>query len=269
MSTRQGAARIDEDDLHALVDGRLPAPEAAELRSRLAGDPHQQATVNAWVAQRDALRRAFARPELETTPASLLAVAEHAQELRDAAHQWTRWAGIAASVVLAFGLGWFTSTEYGTHFGPASPGQQFAKQASIAYVVYQPEVKHPVEVTADQQQHLVQWLSKRLGRPLKIPDLRGDGFELLGGRLLPGENGARAQFMFQNNAGQRVTLYLGAVKDGDRNLNTKETAFRFIDDGPVPGFYWVDQGFGCALTGPLPRGKLLELAHTVYKQSES
>jgi anti-sigma factor RsiW len=28
----------------------------------------------------------------------------------------------------------------------------------------------------------------------------------------------------------------------------------------------MDQGFGCALTGPLPRGELLDLAHTVYKQ---
>ncbi len=30
--------------------------------------------------------------------------------------------------------------------------------------------------------------------------------------------------------------------------------------GPVPGFYWVDQGFGYALTGPLSRDRLLQLA---------
>ncbi|HUR88241.1 MAG TPA: anti-sigma factor [Ramlibacter sp.] len=264
MSTRQGAARIDEDDLHALVDGRLPAGEAAELRRRLAADPHQEATVSAWTAQRDALRRAFAQPELETTPAPLLAAAERAQELRHSAMNWTRWAGIAASVVLAFGLGWFGSIEYAARYMAPSPAQQFAKQASVAYVVYQPEVRHPVEVDAAQQQHLVQWLSKRLGKPLKVPVLTQQGYELLGGRLLPGEGGARAQFMYQNAAGQRLTLYIGAVKAG--SAGSQETSFRFLEDGPVPGFYWVDQGFGYALSGPLPRNALHNIAKIVYDQ---
>src|SRR4051812_45009192 len=125
MSTRQGATRIDEDDLHAFVDGRLPAPEAAELRSRLLADPQQQATVNAWAAQRDALRRTFDTPELDTTPAPLLAVAERAQELRESAHNFTRWAGMAASVLVAFGLGWFGSIEYATRYNTPSPVVQF------------------------------------------------------------------------------------------------------------------------------------------------
>jgi anti-sigma factor RsiW len=267
MNTRTAPGRIDEDDVHAFVDGRLPAGEAAELKLLLQGQPERQATVDAWVAQREALRRAFQQPELDTTPAPLLAAAERAQELRESAAQWTRWAGMAASVALAFGLGWFGNNEYGTRFGTRSPAQQFARQAAVAYVVYQPEVKHPVEVTAAQQEHLVQWLSKRLARPLKLPDLKADGYELLGGRLLPGENGARAQFMYQNAGGQRVTLYLGAVKDGTK-AEAKETAFRFVDDGPVPGFYWVDQGFGYAISAPLPRGQLLELAHKVYQQLE-
>jgi anti-sigma factor RsiW len=268
MSTRSSpGARIDEDDLHALVDGRLPEPEAAQLRARLASDPQQQATVNAWTAQREALRRAFAAPELDTTPAPLLAAAERAQELRNHAVHWTRWAGMAASVLLAFGMGWLANIEYARHFG-SSPAAQFARQAAVAYVVYQPEVRHPVEVTAAQQEHLVQWLSKRLGRKLKVPDLHAQGFELLGGRLLPGETGARAQFMYQDAAGHRLTLYLGAVKDGGK-MDTKETAFRFFEEGGVPAFYWVDQGFGCALSGPLPRGTLLELARIAYEQLES
>ena len=34
------------------------------------------------------------------------------------------------------------------------------------------EVAHPVEVGAAQEAHLLQWLSKRLGRKLAAPDLR-------------------------------------------------------------------------------------------------
>jgi anti-sigma factor RsiW len=32
-----------------------------------------------------------------------------------------------------------------------------------------------------------------------------------------------------------------------------ETAFRYSGDGPVPSFYWVDQGFGYALSGAVSR----------------
>jgi anti-sigma factor RsiW len=224
--------------------------------------------VNAWIAQRDALRRAFPAPAIDTTPAPLFSAAKRAQELRDTSMQWTRWAGVAAMVLLAFGMGWFANIEYQARLAP-SAAVQFARQASVAYVVYQPEVRHPVEVTADQQQHLVQWLSKRLGHKLKVPDLSAQGYQLLGGRLLPGDNGARAQFMYQDASGKRLTLYLGAVKDGGGKVNTKETAFRFFEEGGVPAFYWVDQGFGCALSGPLPRGTLLELARIAYEQLES
>ena len=269
MNTGQrSAGRIGEDELHALVDGRLPEAQAAELRRAVAADAQLQATVDAWTSQRDALRRAFVLPDGETTPAPLLAAAQRAQALRESARNWTRWAGMAASVVAVFGLGWFANMEVAGRMG-ATPGQQFARQAAVAYVVYQPEVRHPVEVTAQQQDHLVQWLSKRLGKPLKLPDLRAKGYELLGGRLLPGESGARAQFMYQNAAGQRLTLYYGAVKDGSKALDKNETAFRFVDDGPVPGFYWVDRGFGCALTAQLPRAALLDLAKAVYDQIES
>jgi anti-sigma factor RsiW len=268
MDTRaDGPPRVDEDELHALVDGRLSAEEAADLRRRLQADPVAQATVNAWQMQRDALKRTFTGEAIDSTPPSLVAAAQRAQALRESAQQWTRWAGMAASVVMAFGLGWAANVEYAARFNAPSAAHQFVRQAAFAHIVYQPEVRHPVEVTAQQQDHLVQWLSKRLGHPLKVPDLRSKGYELLGGRLLPGENGARAQFMYQNASGQRLTLYLGAVKDaGKARVDTQETAFRFFDDGPVPGFYWVDQGFGCAITAPLPRGELLEVARAAYQQ---
>lgn len=95
------------------------------------------------------------------------------------------------------------------------------RQARYAHTVYAPEVCHPVEVTAAEQTHLVHWLSKRLGRTLKVPNLSAQGYELVGGRLLPGDTGARAQFMFQNGAGTRLTLYLGAMQAPAQSEVTK------------------------------------------------
>jgi anti-sigma factor RsiW len=138
---------------------------------------------------------------------------------------------------------------------------------------FHPRCAIPVEVTAAQQDHLVQWLSKRVGRPLKVPVLAAEGYELVGGRLLSGDGGARAQFMFQNAAGLRLTLYLGAIDAALPGSTAKaasppsqETAFRYSGDGPVPSFYWVDQGFGYALSGAVSRDELMKLAQLVYQQ---
>jgi len=271
MDTRTDTgSSILEDDLHALVDGRLAPGATAALRERLSANPQAQATVEAWQAQRDALKGLYATADDTPLPSSLVTAAERAQRARDQASQWWRWGGMAASVLLAFGMGWVANTQWHGRPGDDTmarlePARHFAREAAVAYAVFQPEVRHPVEVTAAQQEHLVQWLSKRVGRPLKIPVLAAQGYELMGGRLLSGDDGARAQFMYQNSAGQRLTLYLGALKPSTGSA-AKATAFRFLDDGPVPGFYWVDQGFGYALTAQLPRPALQELATVVYRQ---
>lgn len=265
MSTEQPRPCCTEEELHALVDGRLPAAEAAALRSRAQRDPETAATLAAWQSQREALRALHHDILSEAVPPALAAAATRTSALRERAHRWGRWGGMAASIALAFAAGWLVHGQWPAA-GPlavSAPARDFAHQAAVAHAVYVPEVRHAVEVTAAQQDHLVQWLSKRLGRPLRVPQLSAQGYELVGGRLLPGDDGARAQFMFQNAAGERVTLYVGAIKG---RASSRETAFRFTEEGPVPGFYWVDQGFGYALAGKLPRSALLTLATAVHQQ---
>jgi anti-sigma factor RsiW len=144
---------------------------------------------------------------------------------------------------------------------PRSDMPAWAHRAAIAHVVYSPEVRHPVEVGADQESHLVAWLSKRLNTPLRIPHLGALGYNLVGGRLLPGDIGPVAQFMYQDVRGQRLTLYVRS--DAERN---KETAFRFAQDGNVRVFYWIDRGQGLALSGEIAKDELLRVANAVYQQ---
>jgi anti-sigma factor RsiW len=176
---------------------------------------------------------------------------------------------MAASILFAFAAGWGGHLQWEQHATTVAAstraGGQFVHQAVLAHAVYAPEVRHPVEVEAAQQQHLVQWLSKRLNRPLKLPNLTPTGYELVGGRLLPGDAGARAQFMYQSANGDRVTLYVGAV-DGAAGKGMGETAFRFANEGGMASFYWVENGFGYAITGKLPRNAMLVLAESVYRQ---
>lgn len=262
----------DEALLHAFVDGRLDALGRAQVQSRLDADPAAAAQVLEWQAQRDALRGLHAGLLDEPVPTALLAAAQQLDRRNSRFGRWQRWGGMAASLLLAFGIGWGSHGQWRAQQEATGPvaararlASTFGQEALVAHAVFSPEVRHPVEVDAQQQEHLVQWLSKRLNRPLKVPDLREQGYELVGGRLLPGAKGARAQFMYQNPRGERITLYAGALDAGGAG-QAAETAFRFTSQGDVATFYWVDGGFGYALAGKLPRTSLLALSESVYRQ---
>lgn len=266
---------LTENEIHALVDGQLAHGKLHSLQARLALDPAAQATTLQWQQQRDALRSLHQHVLDEPVPATLVSAVQETVAAQQDIHPWWRWGGMAAGVMLAFGVGWFSHTAWHGDWQAQPPfavlakarvEQDFARQAGLAHVVYAPEIRHPVEVTAAEQAHLVQWLSKRVGKPLKVPNLAPQGYELVGGRLLPGEAGARAQFMFQNAAGTRITLYLGAMDKMPGSADARETGFHFAADGPIPSFYWIDQGFGYALAGPVARDALMKLAEAVYRQ---
>lgn len=261
-----------EDELHALVDGQLAPDRRSEVEDAAVRDPAIAARVAAWRSQRDALRRLHGDLLGEPIPAPLMSVLDRNRPRQARQGSWMRWGGMAAGVLVAFAAGWLGNAQWSAQ--RAAPAQsakapamrEFVHDASIAHAVYAPEKRHPVEVAATEQQHLVQWLSKRLDRPLKVPDLTTMGYTLVGGRLLPGESGARAQFMFEDPTGERVTLYIGTLDSQTAGTAaSRETAFRFASEGPVPSFYWIDQGFGYAVAGKLPRDVLLKLATLAYR----
>ena len=258
------------DAPHHWADGRLSEQDAQSFLSH--SDEATRATAADWRLQRQALQALHQDVLQEPVPASLRDAAARATAQRQhAANQW-RWAGRAATVLLAFGLGWLTRAQLpgpqGAVLAQSGPTTAFVRAASYAHAVYLPEKRHPVEVGAAEQEHLVQWLSKRLGRPLKVPDLQAQGFSLVGGRLLPGEGSARAQFMFENTQGQRVTLYLGGIAPTEHKPELAQTRFQFETNGPTRSFYWFDQNFGYALSAQMEHEQLLALATLVYQQIE-
>lgn len=273
------SSTVSEDTLHAILDGQMSATELTDALQRLGQDAVASQRLTQWRAQREAVRSLHTGLLAEPVPEAMLDTVQRAAGARHRAQAWWRWGGMAAGLLLAFGAGWMSHLSlHGDGFAQAaaeSPPQTFAHQAAVAHAVYAVEQRHPVEVAAAEQAHLVQWLSKRLGRSLRAPVLTDEGYELMGGRLLPGNEGARAQFMYQGRDGQRLSLYVGALdasamqapqREASLSPSPDETAFRFTGEGPVPGFYWVDQGFGYALSGPLPRDQLARLARLVYQQ---
>ena len=105
----------------------------------------------------------------------------------------------------------------------------------------------------------MEWLSKRVGSPLRAPELDNVGLKLVGGRLLPGPNGATAFFMYEGPSGERFTLYCGRTSD-------QEMALRYTTGEQNAAYYWVDQNLFYVLSGPAQQDKLHDIAQTAYDQ---
>jgi anti-sigma factor RsiW len=89
------------------------------------------------------------------------------------------------------------------------------------------------------------------------------GYGLEGGRLLPGGSGPVAQFMYRDEGGARLTLY---VSNEGPPTGAPATAFRFAKDGAINTFFWVDGHFGYALSSSADRAELARVAAEVYRQ---
>ena len=242
--------QITESDLHAYVDGRLSTSDRAEVEAYLADHAEDAERVKTWREQASALRALYDPILEEPVPGELATIRPRPA--------WHRYALAASFFIVGIATGWVAKTAF-------APGVQtplsLPRQAAIAHVVYAPEVRHPVEVPASDEEHLVRWLSKRLGKDLTAPHLGPLGYDLVGGRLLSGPQGPVAHFMYQDARGQRLTLYVSRTRGEPR-----DTAFRYSQEDRVSVFYWVDGNFGYALSGEIGREQLLKIADVVYKQ---
>jgi anti-sigma factor RsiW len=133
--------------------------------------------------------------------------------------------------------------------------------AIAAHRTFSVETRHPVEVGANEEAHLVQWLSKRLGHRLIVPDLDALGFRLMGGRLLPADSAPAALLMYEDGKGTRLSCYYLVTHVAG------ETEFQFGEQNGVSAFYWVDDGLAYAIAANAPRALLLKVAEIVYQQN--
>ena len=249
---------IGEDDLQAFIDDRLDTPRRAAVEAHLALNPEIRERVATERRQRATLRGQLEAKFAEPIPARL-------RNANIRASQRGHWMGWMRSVAAALAIfvagaagGWFANG-LAPASAPVAPTTSRAQGAAAAFRTFVVEVAHPVEVGASQEAHLLQWLGKRLGRPLAAPDLSRFGYRLMGGRLLPAGGAAAAQLMYDDVSGRRLTVYVRAASG-------TETAFRFQQEGDAATFAWIDQGFGFAVTAMASRDELLPIAEAVYQR---
>lgn len=172
------------------------------------------------------------------------------------------WLILGAATGAAASLTWH-SREPG-----AGDSGSLVERAALAHAIYAPEVRHPVEVRANEKAHLTAWLSKRLEAEVRPPELGAEGFALLGGRLLPGEAFSphvplpAAQFMYENASGRRVTLYVRNAGEDERHLQP-----RYARVAGVGVFRWIEGRLACGLaSGDVGQRELRKLVESAQRQ---
>jgi anti-sigma factor RsiW len=249
---------VNEHDLQAYADGNLPEERRGAIADWLAAHPEDAERIESYRRIAEDLRTTY-QPVLDEPVPERLRRALRPARMRQAALV-ALWIGLGA--MLGGIVGWELHGTQPVAAVPMDGATALARRAAVAHATYSPEVRHPVEVGADQEAHLVAWLSKRLGTQLRAPKLESVGYHLVGGRLLPGESGPVAHFMYQCNRGTRVTLYVRSDMGSNRS-----TAFRYARDGNVGVFYWVDSKLGYAISSAdISKEDLLNVANAAYQQ---
>ncbi|MEX5577335.1 anti-sigma factor [Pseudophaeobacter sp. A-200-2] len=249
---------LSDDELLAYHHGELDEAARVALTERIAADPTAQTRLADWAQQDEELRILFPEPE-EPTPEALTDILRRPAPATAPRSPFRAPARVAAMVGLLTlgGLGGWIGRGA---LAPMTSGNDLAQAALKAHDTYVVEVVHPVEVPASQRDHLESWISKRVGAPLVPPDLAASGFALMGGRVLPSEDGTAGLFMYENDAGTRITLYIAPQHSGG------DSAFRYAGEGATQGLYWQDGPLGYAVVGQMPRDHLRTLAEKAYDQ---
>jgi anti-sigma factor RsiW len=249
---------ISEGDLHAFLDGELDEARRAEVASYLVEHPEPAERLEIYRRQGDELRGALAPIAEEPIPPRLDLTRIIAS--RNTLMKMGSLYGLAASVLLvASGAvgGWLLR---GIRIENRAPSGIVAltEEAADSYNVFAPDRVRPVEVR--EQPEMVKWASKRMNRAVAAPDLTGEGYRFMGGRLVSTPHGPAVLFMYDDDRNTRIVFLSRPM------LVEKEARLMQHNQGSVAAVAWADGGIGYSLVGPVSAKLLERIAGEVRRQ---
>lgn len=246
------AVPIREEDLHAYIDGELPADRAAEVEAAMEASPALAERIAAFASDKAALAALY-RPIAEApVPAAWIARIERAARPappRRAPPVWTRgpvgWAmALAACLVLAIG---------GIALRRAqAPGSDIVAQATAVWEHrLEPSARLTGGVLADAARR-DQAVTQAVGLKLRAPDL-----SRLGWTLQEVDTYAQsASLRYAGPDGKTVTLLIRKSSGTPR--------FDMLKQGHVFTCVWVDEVLGTVMMGNVTAGQMMRVASAAY-----
>ncbi len=255
---------VSEAELQAYVDGQLAGDGRVRIESYLAAHPAQTERLESYRKQNIGLHALFDARDGDDDLADLPPdIAKLAGQLDRKFRRRRLTDGRLPRLVAGFSLlfaaglgGWLTNDQFSRHNDPLAA---FNRQAAAAHAqAADLKTAGLGEVDADGRR-VITWLSEAPeGAALQLPDLGDVGFRLIADRVLPLSGGdAAAQLIYEDDNGQRITLYLRAGQ------NAVKSTFAFRREGEVSQFFWQEGRFAFSLIGMMAQERLLEIAETI------
>lgn len=256
-----------DQTLMAYVDGELDPMQVHTVEQLIARDPALQARVQEYrdsvALLRAACAETFYADGSDTAWTPLAPPASFMPARRLAPARQVIWAAAACLIaaILGFGGGSYWS---GRH--QASAHDRLIDEIAEYHVFYARETTHLVEIGADRSDTLFAWLSERLNRPVKAPDLSQLGLNFAGGRLFVVDNKPVAALFYTRAHGSPIALCLTT---NDAANSAQPGAIRFDEQQNTRLASWDDGKSTYVVVGDVPRQKLQRIASLVVAQNEN
>lgn len=237
--------QITELDLMGYVDDRLEPARRAEVEAYLMQNPEENARVRDYIAQNEAIRSAFDDVAEEPVPARLTAATLWPR--RPSFAPALRWAGVAASVVLAAGGGWWVG-QSGLPVSPLAGGAQVSQSADTSQTQAMPASgeSKPLLDQLEQQPLIEEQAISEMNRSVggntfgmnfTPPDLSLFGYELQNARQVKQDNAPALHLLYSDEQGETVAIMLSprARPESPSVDVSRENDFNIVDwsDGPL------------------------------------
>jgi len=246
---------VNEQELHAFIDGELEPERATEIGRLIAGDTALAARVAAFRSDKERLSRIYAGLEKRPLPAEWLRQIEtRDRSVKPLSRLYTMrstLAGIAAALLVA--LGTWTAFEVQTAGNPdAIIGEAISARADS---LKPQEVIEVAAASPSEDQNEV--LTSALGMKLKVPDMSKVGYRLAVIRVYSDVPGGKAVELRYRSGEDRVfTLYVRHPNSAARVDLLQRDNLRIC--------IWQDDVVGTVMVGQMSAGEMARAASAAY-----